>query len=147
MNLSAVSYVVVGSREFFTRFAVPTHPTDLYDLPCIHNQVEGHFLPWRFEQQNEHYELIKNHSLVCDDFNITQQLVLSGAGLGLLPASLFRHPSVREQVTFLLKGWIPQNRRMLMLYQDRKHLPLKSQLFIEFIREVQPRIEQALDAD
>ncbi|WP_162063954.1 LysR family transcriptional regulator [Vibrio taketomensis] len=147
MNLSTVPYVIVGSHRLIKRMGTPNHPMALFDLPCIRNHVDGYFLPWRFENNGEIVEVNETPSFVCDDFYVTQQLVLSGAGFAYLPASLFRAPEVRKQVHFVLQEWVPQNRNMLMVYQDRKYLPLKSQLFIEFIRENQAKIQKALEAE
>lgn len=135
LKLASVRYVLAASNEYLEGRAKIHHPNDLYQHAQIRNHVDGYFLPWRFEHQQESLEISDSHSFVSDDFNTSQQLVLNSAGIGYLPASLFRRTDEKHQVSFLLEEWIPQHRTMLLIYQDRKHLPLKSQLFIDFIKE------------
>lgn len=144
VTLSPVRYVLVASKEYLTQSSPITHPSDLYQHQLLKNHVDGYFLPWRFEHQSESMEIGEANSFLCDDFNITQQLVLNHAGIGYLPASLFRQQEQRSLVEFVLEEWVPQQRSMLLVYQDKRHLPLKSQLFIEFIRSKLPEFRHAL---
>ncbi|WP_353499992.1 hypothetical protein [Vibrio chaetopteri] len=71
---------------------------------------------------------------------MTKALDLSHAGICYLPYSLLRD----EDATPILEPWIPQDRTMLLVYSDKRHLPLKSQLFIEFIREKRAEFREKL---
>jgi len=135
LKLASVRYVLAASHDYLATSAEINQPRDLHQHILIRNHVDGYFLPWRFELQQESVEIGDTHGFVSDDFNTSQQLILNGAGIGYLPASLFRHAESKHKVSFLLEEWIPQQRTMLLVYQDRKHLPLKSQLFIDFIKE------------
>ena len=54
------------------------------------------------------------------------------------------HHTKHHQGYVILDDWVPQDKTMLLVYQDRKHLPQKSQLFIDFIREKKSYIEAFL---
>ncbi len=144
LSVSDVRYSLFASKEFLKKWNRPQHPLDLYQMPLIRNHVEGFFLPWRFDNGVEQVEISANGQFVSDDFNTTQQLVLHGAGVGFLPNSLFRESDVSPIVESLLQDWIPQDRSMLLVYQDRRFLPLKSQLFIEFVKQKRDYFQHAL---
>jgi DNA-binding transcriptional LysR family regulator len=75
---------------------------------------------------------------------VTKALALSHAGICYLPYSLLRDELNTGDATPILEPWIPQDRTMLLVYSDNRHLPLKSQLFIEFIREKRAEFEEKL---
>lgn len=135
LPLSSVKYVLAASPQYLDNYGEPTHPLELYQMPCIRNHVEGYFLPWRFTHNSEEVELTNNSELVSDDLSVTKELALHHAGICYLPYSMLHQEIQRGAVKTLLEHWIPQDRSMLLVYPDKRHLPLKSQLFIEFIRD------------
>ncbi|WP_234497514.1 LysR family transcriptional regulator [Vibrio maritimus] len=134
LTLSPVKYVLAASKSFCAKYGKPSHPIDLYQLSCIRNHVEGYFLPWRFTFNGEEVEINNQSDIVSDDFNVAKALMLNNAGICYLPYSLLRDELLSKDVEILLEHWVPQDRTMLLVYPDKRHLPLKSQLFIEFIR-------------
>ncbi|GAL20553.1 transcriptional regulator LysR family [Vibrio maritimus] len=135
LTLSPVKYVLAASKSFCAKYGKPSHPIDLYQLPCIRNHVEGYFLPWRFSYKGEEVEINNPSDIVSDDFSVTKELALHDAGICYLPYSLLRDGINNGEVITVLDDWIPQDRTMLLVYPDKRHLPLKSQLFLAFIRE------------
>ncbi|MGF1772656.1 LysR substrate-binding domain-containing protein [Vibrio wakamikoensis] len=75
---------------------------------------------------------------------MTKALDLSHVGICYLPYSLLRDELNTGDATPILEPWIPQDRTMLLVYSDKRHLPLKSQLFIEFIREKRAEFREKL---
>lgn len=145
LTLSPVRYVLAATRGFIREYGEPSHPNDLYRLACIRNHVEGYFLPWIFENNGEHVEIIGDAAVISDDLHVAKELSLNGGGICYLPISLFREEQVRGEVQFLLESWIPSDKSMLLVYQDKRHLPLKSQLFIEFMREKRVEFNRVLN--
>ncbi|MBY6195738.1 LysR family transcriptional regulator [Vibrio hangzhouensis] len=135
LTLSPVKYVLAASKAFCEKYGEPSHPLDLYQLPCIRNHVEGYFLPWRFAYQGEDVEITSQSDMISDDLTVTKALALSHAGICYLPYSLLRDELNTGDAIPILEPWVPQDRTMLLVYPDKRHLPLKSQLFIEFIRD------------
>ncbi|WP_261817831.1 LysR family transcriptional regulator [Vibrio gallicus] len=144
LTLSPVKYVLAGSPRYFANYGQPTHPRDLFQMPCIHNHIEGYFLPWRFNYNSEEIEVTNNSELICDDFNVTRELALHHVGVCYLPYSLLREEIEGGVMKPVLEQWIPQERTLLLVYPDKRHLPLKSQLFIEFIRSKRQQFKQKL---
>lgn len=144
LTLSPVKYVLAASKAFCEKYGKPSHPLDLYQLPCIRNHVEGYFLPWRFAYQGEEVEVTSQSDMISDDLTVTKALALSHAGICYLPYSLLRDELNTGDATPILESWIPQDRTMLLVYPDKRHLPLKSQLFIEFIREKRAEFREKL---
>lgn len=46
----------------------------------------------------------------------------------------------------LLDDWIPEERTLYLVYADKRDLPGKAQVFIEFIREQRNFIQSCLNA-
>ncbi|GAA5217129.1 LysR substrate-binding domain-containing protein [Corallincola platygyrae] len=135
LPLSEVKYVLCASPKLVNDIAELSRPEQLSQLPCIRNHVEGYFLPWQFNNGREQYEHQAAAHVICDDFLVSRQLALDGVGVSYLPHSLLKPHLDEGSLVSLLEAWIPQNRTMLLVYPDRRHLPLKSQLFVEFMKE------------
>ena len=146
MTLSPVKYVLAISSELAAKLPEISHPNQLTSLPCIRNHVEGYFLPWRFSDHNETIEISQAGSMTCDDFFVSKQLCLEGAGICYLPISMLYKELKENKLKLLLEPWVPQDKTMLLVYQDRTHLPQKSQLFIEFMREKREQIHSFLSS-
>ncbi|MCG9664118.1 HTH-type transcriptional regulator DmlR [Vibrio mediterranei] len=144
LTLSPVKYVLAASTQYIDKYGEPKHPLELYQKPCIKNHVEGYFLPWRFARNSEEIEITHNSELISDDFNVTKELALHHAGICYLPYSLLRQEIQCGAIKTLLEPWVPQDRTMLLVYPDKRHLPLKSQLFIEFIRNKRSEFSKKL---
>ncbi|WP_239670620.1 LysR family transcriptional regulator [Vibrio variabilis] len=85
LTLSPVKYVLAASKAFCAKYGEPSHPLDLYQLPCIRNHVEGYFLPWRFAYRGEEVEITSQSDMISDDFTVTKALALNHAGICYLP--------------------------------------------------------------
>ncbi|QIA64954.1 LysR family transcriptional regulator [Vibrio astriarenae] len=144
LTLSNVKYVLTASNTFLAKYGEPDHPLELYQRPCIHNHVDGYFLPWRFAYQGEEIEISSNSELISDDFNVTKALSVKGAGICYLPHSMLRNEIAKGEMKTVLDEWVPQDRSMLLVYPDKRHLPLKSQLFLEFMRSKRPEFVEIL---
>lgn len=144
ISLSPVKYVLAISNALANALPKFEHPRQLNAAPCIRNHVEGYFLPWRFSLKDEVVEVTEAGSVTTDDFFVSKQLCLDGAGVCYLPKSMLYQELQTQQLTVILDDWVPQDKTMLLVYQDRKHLPQKSQLFIDFIREKKSYIEAFL---
>lgn len=141
MRLSPVTYVLAAHKNVVTQPI--SHPTQLLDMPCIRTHVEGYILPWQFTKGGDRFEINSEPAMLSDDFIVARTMTLSGYGLSLLPASLYREQDT-QQLERLLPDWIEQDKSLFMVYQDRVNLPQKSKLFIEFIKERQGWIESIL---
>ncbi len=89
-------------------------------------------------------EITSQSDMISDDFTVTKAFALNHAGICYLPYSLLRDELNTGDAKTLLEPWVPQERTMLLVYPDKRHLPLKSQLFIEFIREKRAEFREKL---
>ncbi|GAM75045.1 transcriptional regulator [Vibrio ishigakensis] len=141
MKLSKVTYVLTAHKDAVSDEL--DHPSQLLEMPCIRAHIEGYILPWQFAKAGERYEINSEPAMLCDDFIVARTMTISGYGVSLLPASLYREQNMQD-LKILLPDWIEQDKSLFMVYQDRVNLPQKSKLFIEFIKERQSWIESIL---
>lgn len=144
LPLSTVNYALVASQNLLAQFKTISHPKELERLPTIRNQVDGFILPWHFSCQKESYSLQSAPDLLSDDLIVSLTYALEGVGVAYLPVSLAQRYIDNERLVTLLPKWQKQAPTAYLLYQDKKNLPQKSKVFIEFIRAHKPHFMKIL---
>ncbi|WED23729.1 LysR family transcriptional regulator [Vibrio sp. JC009] len=135
--LTRVDYELVASREWAEQHNRITHPKALIHYSTIRNHVEGYILPWHFSKGDESYLHQAEADLLSDDLYVSLMYARSGIGLGYLPVSLTKEYLQTGELVPLLPEWNKQAPTAYLVYPNRTHLPQKSKLFIEFIKDNQ----------
>jgi DNA-binding transcriptional LysR family regulator len=120
-----------GAPRYFARHAPPQSPHDLASHNCL--RMKG--LPWNFRTQDGPLLLPVSGTLVVDDIAVLREAVLEGVGLARLPRSLI-DPDLREgRLLTVLEAYSPEPLVISLVYPQRKHLPQRVRVFIDFMTE------------
>ncbi|QBF84031.1 LysR family transcriptional regulator [Shewanella maritima] len=135
LPLTAVDYELTASKAYLDQNQAPKHPVDLIKHPSIRNHVDGYILPWQFSQANESYSHQADADLLSDDLDVSVTYTLANLGISYLPVSLTKRYLESGELITLLPNWDKLSPIAYLLYPNRKHLPQKAKLFIEFIKQ------------
>ncbi|MBU3057388.1 LysR family transcriptional regulator [Pseudomonas indica] len=128
--------VVVGSPDFFGRFAKPQKPSDLHGLPCIrHRFPSGTFYRWEFERGGIAQEIEVDGPLTLDDVGLMVGPATRGVGLAYIFEEMVRDHLTDGRLIQVLDDWCPYYPGLHLYYPSRRHVPATLKAFIDFARE------------
>lgn len=128
--------VVVGSPDYFARFAKPQKPSDLHGLPCIrHRFPSGTFYRWEFERGGIAQEIEVDGPLTLDDVGLMVGPAVAGVGLAYVFEEMVKDHLADGRLIQVLDDWCPYYPGLHLYYPSRRHVPATLKAFIDFARE------------
>ena len=126
-------------------FASPTY-LKTYGEPSAIADLKTHALFGIAQSQNELVWTLKNDQqetvtfrcrprLLSNDISPTQQAVVAGLGIGLLPEFLVYQELKRQELVNVLSQWSSLPIPINAIYPSRKYMPQKVKIFLEFLEQ------------
>ncbi|GGK68753.1 LysR family transcriptional regulator [Amphritea balenae] len=125
------SFSVCASSDYLQRRGVPRHPNDLYEHTLI---VPRRTPVWNFTGPGgEKVRIDGQARLKVDELSLAARAAENGLGVVNLPDYVVKNSIAAGRLKRLMPSWQPRSRDVQMLYPERKYVPGKVRLFIEFI--------------
>ncbi|WP_290699504.1 LysR family transcriptional regulator [Amphritea sp.] len=125
------SFSVCASDDYLSRRGIPKHPEELYQHTLI---VSRRTPVWNFNGPlGEKVKIAGQVRLKVDELNLAARAAENGLGIVNLPDYVVEKLISAGRLTKLMPSWQPHPRDVHMLYPERKYIPGKARLFIEFI--------------
>lgn len=118
------------SPAYVARRGVPHSPAALKDHDCIVHvlqQTEG-IWPAADTQPGG-----TGRRIVTDNINLVRDLVLHGAGVGIMPAALCARDVRTRRLQPVLEQWQLPALVASVTFLERRHLPRKTRVFLDFL--------------
>ncbi|WNG37087.1 LysR family transcriptional regulator [Archangium violaceum] len=123
---------ICGAPSYFARRAPPQTPHDLTHHNCL--RMKGS--KWVFRGQGGPPILVPlSGTLVADDIAVVREAALEGMGLARLPRSLIDADLREGRLLTVLDAYVPDVFPITLVYPQRKHLPHRVRVFIDFVTE------------
>jgi DNA-binding transcriptional LysR family regulator len=129
--------VIVGAPAYFERHPPPLTPQDLAEHDCIRLRLPGsrRLYPFEFSRDGRDFDVEVRGRLILNE----GAHILSAARAGLGLAQVFE-PSARADVregrlVEVLSEWLSPFPGFYIYYPERKQLPMKLRVFVDFLRE------------
>ncbi len=110
-----------------------THPEQLEDQPKV--TCVG-LVPWKLKNQitSEEFQFQPNHQirLQVDEIQMMKDAVESGIGISYMPDYIALPLIDSGKLTRILPDWQSETQPFSMLYRDRKQIPYRVRLLIEY---------------
>ena len=139
-TLSTSEAILCAAPSYIARHGVPSTPQALAEHLCVLRRTphlhRNSFALWRSQQSTLEapvHEIEVRPSLTLNPTASILQAVLDGAGIATFTydaARPFLEQGMLEQV---LPGWITARMRVLAGLPSRKHLPQRTQAFLDFV--------------
>ncbi|SBS25754.1 HTH-type transcriptional regulator DmlR [Marinomonas spartinae] len=131
-SLTDIQFIVCASPSLDT--SKITKPAQLADYPIV---LCYPMRQWELvcKKNHAHYNFApgSNVRFETDDLRALFPVVQSGLGIGYIP-DYSAKPMIKSGLLVqLLPNWGSQPRRLSMLYRDRKNMPLRVRLFINYM--------------
>ena len=128
----------------FTRNVLCSHPSQSFDHITHPEQLEAfpkvtsfRLVPWQLENQRTgekyNYHPTNLVRLEVDEIQMMTYAVKTGLGISYIPDYIALPMIERGEVKQILPDWQSEGQAFSMLYRDRKNIPLRVRLFIEYV--------------
>ncbi|GAA4416391.1 LysR family transcriptional regulator [Quisquiliibacterium transsilvanicum] len=140
--LAANHRVVVASPDYLRRRGTPQTPADLARHDCLTfgtygNQSRG----WLFTVDGRPLALRVSGNMECNDGAVLHEWALAGMGLAWRSMWEVREDLEAGRLTTVLDGYAAPDNAICALFPQRRHLPLRVRMFIDFLKETYGRAE------
>lgn len=127
--------VVVGSPSYVKRAGRPQTLEDLARHNCMVTASEdGLADTWHFQEKGVSRSVKVSGNLQCNDGGVLTQWAIAGHGLAWRSAWEVSDDIAQEKLVEVLPKFSAPGNDIYAVYSDRKFLPAKVRLFIEFMR-------------
>ncbi|MEP7157414.1 MAG: LysR family transcriptional regulator [Betaproteobacteria bacterium] len=134
-KLASNHRVVVGSPEYFKRRGKPTALADLAKHNCLVTATEeGLSDNWTFRDGTHNVAVKVGGHLHCNDGEVLTRWALAGHGLAWRSAWEVSEEIDKGRLVEVLPKFAAQGTDIYAVYPDRKFLPAKVRLFIDFMK-------------
>ena len=134
-QLGNLSLHLVASPEYIEKHGQPTHPKELETHDCLLYSPANNPRRWQFFEAGKTFGVFVNGKFQCDDGELILDMVLGGFGISLLPYWVVHEKLASGELKLLLEDFVLPLTDIKMVYPDRKHLPLKTRCFLDFMVE------------
>jgi LysR family transcriptional regulator AphB len=125
------TFSLCASEDYIHRRGVPHHPEELYEHTLI---VPRQTSTWDFDgPKGEKIHIDCAARLKVDELKLAARAAESGLGIVNLPDYVVLKALEEGRLKRLMPNWKSRSKKVHMLYQERKYIPAKVRLFIEFI--------------
>ncbi|TJZ74200.1 LysR family transcriptional regulator [Chitiniphilus eburneus] len=137
-ELAPAHVIVVASPAYMATRSMPMHPADLAQLEGIARRsgATGRQYAWTLRNgAGEQVAADYRARLIFDDPDAMAHAAMLGHGIALLPMAHAVRWLARGDLIRLLPGWYAELGSICLYYPNRRLLPPKTRVFVDFIVE------------
>lgn len=136
---------IIASPSYLAQHGVPTHPQHLLAHNCIgyRHTTSGQIERWSFSRGDEKYELPPKGRLILNDSEILVRAALDGLGIAYMINGFIEQFIEQGLLVRLLEDWSPTCPALHLYYPDRRRVPAKLRVLIDFLRSERENFAQA----
>ena len=132
----------VATPQFLAQHGTPQHPQDLSRLTCLTlssdaSQTRG----WAFQVQGQVVYYKPNGPMDCSDGQVLKDWCLAGAGIAWRSTWEVQQEIQSGQLVALLEEFAAPPNGIYAVFAQRKHMPLRVRLWIDFLKNQYARPE------
>lgn len=117
-HLMDIHFGIFATQDYLDKHGSPNHPNDLYHHTIIGQSLS---MPWIFQSKDQKVSVTPASKVAGNDFLLIEQMVVKGAGIGLLPLFISnKHKSLVQVLTDWQIAAIPVS---LIYYKNRGAIP------------------------
>lgn len=124
-----------ASPAYLKRYGVPARVEDLRRHNCLQFRFVStkKLLEWELERGNETVTAPAKGNLALSDPEALASACAEGLGIALLSHYVARQYVEKKQLEVVLPDWKVAERSIYVCYPSRKHAPLKSKVFVDYL--------------
>ncbi len=126
--------VLVATSRYINKFGQPDSPMALQQHKCVgFGEQRSGLCSWILKcgKQSEHISF--NPALRCDDMATISRVVQSGMGIAMIPVFVCRELLAAKKLHRILPQWSGPVAEFYLVYPERKLMPKRVQLLVNFL--------------
>lgn len=129
-----IKVAIVGSPDYFRRYPVPQHPSELVDHNCIRFRFSGSggIYKWELDVGGHQVEYEIGGNLTISDSILNVDAALDGIGLAYTFEKLSLPYIQAKRLTRVLSDFSPTFPGFYLYYPSRRQQPAKLRAFLDF---------------
>ncbi|PTL79557.1 LysR family transcriptional regulator [Vitiosangium sp. GDMCC 1.1324] len=124
--------LICGAPAYFARHPPPQSPHDLAHHNCLRMMRSR---DWHFRTEEGPVIVPVSGTLLVDNIAVLREATLEGLGLARLPRSLLEEDLREGRLLTVLDAYAADTLVITLAYRQRKHLPRRVHVFIDFMTE------------
>lgn len=132
-RLGSVSSGIYASPEYLQRHGTPQTFEEVMLSDCVVTDIQLQEGFWQFRNAGRRRDLKVHARLRVNSIRLARELVLGGAGLGLLPHLMCERHLASGALVQVLPSWSTPPMPVVALMLSRTSLPKKTRLFLDFV--------------
>lgn len=125
-----------ASPIYLALHTAPGHPDDLQLHAALRMlSSTGQPLPWKLSRGKEVWEGVPPGRMALNSISVIQQLVLDGAGIGMLPITFAEEDVHRKRLIRVLPEWCFPSVTAWAVMPMRRYLPVKTRVFLDHLEQ------------
>ncbi|NQZ51223.1 MAG: LysR family transcriptional regulator [Moritella sp.] len=132
-KLADCKSVLCASPEYLKKHGTPSKPEDLSHHNCINYSLFQGGAEWTFYKDSKKLKLEPKGNFIVNNSDAILEVLLNGLGICQMPTFIVaEHLKSQRLITCMDEYALPKH-AIYAVYPERKHLPEKVRVFIEFI--------------
>jgi hypothetical protein len=133
-KLGDVRWPALASPAYLEKYGRPETPADLSTHTCLLHRSISPDAIWRFTSANGDTSVKVSGPLLTNSVFALRASALAGVGVTLLPTYFIQDVIESGKLVELFPDYGAPRRPIYILYPHARYLPLKTRLFIDFLR-------------
>lgn len=134
-HLATISRGIYASPDYLARRGDPSSIADLSSHDCVVTEVQQREGVWTFRNQNSRKRVKVAGRIMVNSIRLARELVIGGAGLGLLPDAMCARQVESKQLVRVLTSWRSPPFHATALILAREGIPKRTRVFVDFIAQ------------
>jgi DNA-binding transcriptional LysR family regulator len=123
-----------ASPIYLALHPAPRHPDELAHHAALRMGAEnGQALAWRLQHGKEEWQGIPPGRMTLNSISVIQQLLLDGAGIGMLPVPFAEEDVKKKRLVRVLPDWRFPSVTAWAVMPMRRFLPSKTRAFLDHV--------------
>ncbi|WP_375753570.1 LysR family transcriptional regulator [Vibrio sp. HN007] len=127
--------VVCASPQYIEQNGRPETPADLSNHNCIYYSLFQAGVEWTFYQEKQKIKIEPRGNFIVNNSDAIAQVLLDGLGICQMPTFIVAEYLSSGKLVTVLDGYDLPEHAIYAVYPERKHLPEKVKVFINFMKD------------
>jgi DNA-binding transcriptional LysR family regulator len=124
-----------ASPDYLERRGCPQSPEDLLHHDCLHYNLIPEREEWTFHGEQGEQTLAIKGSFCSNNGDVLAEAAIQGLGITLLPNFIVEEGLADGRLVKVLEDYERAPLTLYALYPSRRHLPVKTRSFLEYLQE------------
>ncbi|NUW70034.1 LysR family transcriptional regulator [Vibrio coralliilyticus] len=127
--------MLCASQSYLDEHGEPEKPSDLSLHNCLRYAYFRGGSEWTFESPTGPVSVVPKGKLVVNNSEAIRRALLEGLGIGQLPTFIVAKDIAAGKLKPIMTAYTLPSHSVYAVFPERKHLPLKVRVFVDFIAE------------